>query len=263
MTLCFVVEASAKINQMPQLLRILCFFSLLYLLPLLSYAQKLSGWTVDLSEEAAITGVHVVNKTTHQGTVSDDKGWFEIALQWGDTVVFSNISYKYYYFVYRDSASALQGVLIPMEEQNYLLNEVSIFSYKLSSNKDVEMKIKEPLYPSNKELRDGNIIRASVANPAEFLYNLFGSKPRQLRMLAQLRAEDAYRDKLQESNNRESVINLTGLSKAELEAFMFYCKYSPVHMKAMSDYDFLLSVQYCYHQYVKERELEEFLLQFD
>lgn len=82
-------------------------------------------------------------------------------------------------------------------------------------------------------------------------------------MLAQLKAEDAYREKLEESNNRGSVVQLTGLSKDELEAFMFYCKFAPVRMQSLNDYEFLISVQQCYRLYVKEHEMESFLEQFD
>jgi hypothetical protein len=44
---------------------------------------------------------------------------------------------------------------------------------------------------------------------------------------------------------------------------MFYCKFARVNMYSLNDYEFLLSVQACYRQYVKERELDGFLDQFD
>ena len=239
------------------------FFSLFLIFSFCAQAQELSGWVVDSEDSTTIPFVHVINKSTLKGTVTDDNGYFKLKISFGDTVVFSNISYQYFYFVYRDSSSALRDVIIEMKEQNYLLHEVSIFSYRLTSNEDKPMKLEKPLLPSMEETSDGRIIRAGPSNPAEFLYNLFGSKPRQLRMLAKLKAEDAYRQKLKENNNRESVVTLTGLSRQELEAFMFYCKYSRVRMKTMNDYEFLRSVQSCYAQYVKERELEDFLQQFD
>ena len=226
-------------------------------------AQTLSGWVIDQKTLEVIPQVHVVNKRTYNGTVTDNDGFFEINLQAGDTMVFSNIAYKYYYFIYTDAKQPLTDVLVELEEQNYMLNEVSVFSYELTTNDPKEMKLNKPRIPSNDKIRDEQIINASPSNPAEFLYNLFGSKPKELRKLAELKAEDAYREKLKESNNRESVVDLTGLSRGELEAFMFYCKYAPVRMNTMNDYEFLRSVQYCYRQYIKEKELESFLEQFD
>jgi hypothetical protein len=243
--------------------RSIAIFSLFFFFASATNAQELSGWVVDVKDSSVIPVVHVINKTTLKGNITDNNGYFNIKLRFGDTIIFSNISYQYFYFVYNDSSTALEDVVIEMKEQNYLLHEVSIFSYKLTSNENKAMVLKEPLLPSMEETSDGRIINASLANPAEFLYNLFGSKPRQLRMLAQLKAEDAYREKLKENNNREIVVDLTGLTREELEAFMFYCKYSTVKMKIMNDYEFLRSVQRCYAEYVQERELEDFLQQFD
>lgn|GEM_PF-97216 len=229
----------------------------------LSAQQFVDGWVLDEKTEETVPGVHVINKSTLKGTTTDANGYFSLKLTLGDTIIFSNIAYKYFYFIYSDSTVALEEVVIKMEEQNYLLDEVSVFSYTLTTNKPQEMPLRKPAIPSNSEIRDPELMDAGVDNPAEYLYNLFGSKPKQLRRLAQLKAEDAYRDKLEESNNRSAVVRLTGLSQEELEAFMFYCKFARVNMYSLNDYEFLLSVQACYRQYVKERELEGFLDQFN
>ena len=226
-------------------------------------AQELHGIVIDEDTREVVPGTHVINKRTLKGTLTNDNGSFTIGLQWGDTIVFSNIAYQYFFFIYNDSSTSLVDVLVELKEQNYLLNEASIFSYKLTSNKNKEIVLEDPLIPDNEELDDGQIMRAGISNPAEFLYNLFGSKPRQLRALALLKAEDAYRLKLEESDNRQKVTELTGLSREELEAFMFYCKFAPVYMSTLNDYQFLISVKLCFQQYVKERELEDFLQQFD
>ncbi len=250
---------------MEQLLMRTFFFCVFLLGTLALNAQQLSGWVIDNEAKAPIPEVHVINKRSLKGTLTDAQGRFSINLNWGDTIVFSNIAYQYYYFIYSDSTTALNQVLVNMKEQNFLLSEVSIFTYKLTSNEDRAIELAPPRGPQSSDLenKDGRIIEAGPQNPAEFLYNLFGSKPRQLRMLAQLRAEEAYREKLEENNNRQSVVNLTGLSLEELEAFMFYCKYAPVRMRSMNDYEFLRSVQHCYAEYVRESELENFLNQFD
>ena len=105
-----------------------------------------------------------------------------------------------------------------------------------------------------------------LANQLEaggWMYRMFSSKGEQLARLRELEIEDAYRERLQMSNNRENVIKLTGLSRDELEAFMFYCKFTTVNMNVMNDYQFLRNVQRCFREYVKDKELEGFLQQFD
>lgn len=227
------------------------------------HAQKLEGRVIDKKTNKPIPQCHVVNKRTLKGTLTNANGGFELSIAQNDTIVFSNIAYKYLYFIYKDSSTVIEDVLVEMEEQNYLLSEVSIFSYELTTNDDREMVVNEPRDPKPDELDDGKIVNANMSNPAEYLYNLFGSKPRQLRQLAKLKADDAYREKLKENNNREIVTELTGLSRDDLEAFMFYCKFTRIRMETLNDYQFLLSVQRCYTSYVKEKELENFLNQFD
>lgn len=225
--------------------------------------KSLNGWVLDGHSKETVPGVHVINKRSLEGTVTDNYGYFEIDLKKGDSIIFSNIAYKYFYFIYQDDSIQLNEVIVAMEEQNYLLAEVSVFSYQLTTNKPKEIVLKKPSIPSNREIKDPEIIKAGIDNPAEFLYNLFGSKPRQLRKLAELKAEDAYREKLEESNNRNAVTRMTGLNREELEAFMFYCKYVPINMNQLNDYEFLISVQACFRRYMQDRELEGFLEQFD
>ena len=228
-----------------------------------STETTLDGWVLDGHSKETVPGVHVINKRTLKGTITDINGYFEIDLTLGDSIIFSSIAYKYFYFIYNNDSTQIKEVIVAMEEQNYLLDEVSVFSYELTTNKPKEIILQKPAIPSNDEIEDPRIIEAGMNNPAEYLYNLFGSKPRQLRKLAQLKAEDAYRSKLEESNNRQSIMRLTGLDRVELEAFMFYCKYIPVNMNRLNDYEFLLAVQACFRRYMEDRELEGFLEQFD
>lgn len=255
-------KLAVKDNQMPQL-RISFFLVLMAWASFGSSQKTLSGWVIDDVEKEVLTAVHVINKSTLKGTMTDEDGFFEIKLNFGDTVVFSNIAYQYYNFIYNDSNTALQEVIIPMEEQNYLLSEVQVTSYKLTTNKPREMVLNKPNIPASGELRNDAEILANQLEAGGWLYEMLSSKAEQLARLRQLQIEDAYRLRLEQSNNRENVIKLTGLSAEELQSFMFYCKYAPVNMRSMNDYQFLLNVQRCFRAYVKEKELEGFLQQFD
>lgn len=175
--------------------------------------------------------------------------------------MFSNIAYQYFYFIYRDSVT-LEEIVVPLKEQNYLLDEAAVTSYKLTTNKPRAIELSRPSEPRSADLRSDAAMLSTDLEAGGFLYELFSRKASQLAALRRLQVEDAYRQRLEMNNNREAVIKLTGLNREELEAFMFYCKYS-VRMRHMNDYQFLLSVQRCFRNYVKERELEEFLNQWD
>lgn len=241
------------------------FLSFLLLLPLgkIGAQDTLSGWVIDEKEKDLLTGVHVVNKSTLKGTISDYNGYFKIALRPGDTVVFSNIGYQYHFFIFQDTVQVLEEVVVALKEENYLLSEVNVTSYKLTTNKPQEMRFEKPSIPQNNQLRSDLAMLKNSVESGGLIYRLFSNKAEQLAALQRLKIEDAYRKRLRESNNRENVMKITGLNQQELEAFMFYCKYSPVHMRHLNDYEFLLSVQRCFQAYIKDQELEGFLQQFD
>jgi hypothetical protein len=223
----------------------------------------LSGWVVDSVKKETLPGVHVVNKSTYKGTITNRDGFFEISIKLGDTVVFSILGYQYYYFIYQSDKAPLKEVVIRMQEQNYLLEEANVVAYQLTTNKPRQIRLKKPAIPSNSQLRSDLEMLASDLNAGGIIYRMFSSKGQQLARLRTLQIEDAYRQRLSQSNNRNSVMKITGLSVNELEQFMFYCKFSPVRMHSMNDYDFLRNVQSCFRAYVKEKELESFLQQFD
>lgn len=245
-------------------LRLILFMLLLALSPQTGAAQSmLTGWVIDAKTKETLPEVHVINKRSHKGTLTNGDGYFEIALQWGDTIIFSNIAYQYFHFVYRDSSTALTEVVISMEEQNYLLSEVAVTGYKLTTNKPRAVPLRKPNQPRNEELRSDEEMLNSLLTSGGMLYRLFSDRARQLALLRRLQLEDAYRAKLEESNNRVAVERLTGLDQSELEALMFYCKYAPGRISTLNDYEFLISVQYCFRQYLKDKEMESFLQQFD
>ncbi|MGB0177725.1 MAG: hypothetical protein ACPF9D_11200, partial [Owenweeksia sp.] len=75
---------------MGQLIMRTFFFCVMVFCTLFSSAQQLRGWVIDDEEKVPISNVHVINKRTLKGTLSDDEGRFSIKLDWGDTIVFSN-----------------------------------------------------------------------------------------------------------------------------------------------------------------------------
>ena len=93
------------------------------------------------------------------------------------------------------------------------------------------MPQRSPRVPSNADIRIPQAVAPTLANPLDFLYYSFGKRPQQLAALRKLQQEDYYRRKLEEGNNRTILEDLTGIPKEEMEAFMFYCKYSETQIQ--------------------------------
>ncbi|MGB0979893.1 MAG: carboxypeptidase-like regulatory domain-containing protein, partial [Croceimicrobium sp.] len=49
--------------------------------------KTLDGWVLDGHSKETVPGVHVINKRTLKGTISDANGYFEIDLKLGDSFV--------------------------------------------------------------------------------------------------------------------------------------------------------------------------------
>jgi hypothetical protein len=188
--------------------------------------------------------------------VSNGIGYFEIPVALGDTLVVSNIGYKFKYLPI-DSLLVSKikfELIIKLEPRNFLLDEVSI--YAITSNNPKTMPQNKPRVPSNSDIRIPQAVAPTLANPLDFLYYSFGNRPKQLEALRQLQREDYYRQKLEEGHNRQILEDLTGIRKEEMEAFMFYCKYSETEVQTFNDYQFLISLLACYEEYERTKEQE-------
>ena len=115
------------------------------------------------------------------------------------------------------------------------------------------------MIPKNENLQQTEPLAPTLGNPVDYLYYLFSRRPKQLQELKRLYAEDYYKRKLQQGNNRDMLIKITGIPREELEAFMFYCKYSDVYIRTMNDYEFLMSLLACYDQYEREKAINKVL----
>ena len=223
----------------------------------LAQSYILKGIVLDKDSSFALPNSYVVNNKTYAGTVTNGIGYFEISVAEGDTIVFSNVGYQ---FKYPGIDSAVISNInkvktIKLPPRNYLLDEVSI--YAITSNNPRTMPQSKPRVPSNEDIRIPQAVAPTLANPLDLLYYSFGKRPKQLAALRRLQKEDYYRQKLEEGNNRESLEELTGIPKEEMEAFMFSCKYSDTQIRTFNDYQFLVSLLECYEEFERNKERQK------
>ncbi len=221
------------------------------------YAQTkgvtIYGTVVTSDSLYLVPNTHVINKRSYSGTVSNSIGEFMVEGNIGDTLIFSNVSFQFYY--HEITGTEPDNLIIKLKKRNYLLDEVSVKEYLIHSNNPKPMTLEKPLIPSNSELEMRQSPKPTLGNPVDFLYYMFSNRAKQLEQLRELYAQDYYKQKLKEGNNRDIITNLTGLQKDELEAFMFYCKYANSRINTINDYEFLMSLLNCYDLFIKEREL--------
>ena len=210
------------------------------------------GYVTEEQSLERIPDVMIVNARSEDRVSTDAKGRFRIAARPNDTLVFSRPGYGYRYMVARQADS----VRVTMPPRNFLLEEVPVTAYKLTSNLPKDVVLNEPARPSGSAIRVPQAKAPTLANPVDFLYDQFGNRPRQLRELAALVNSDQYRAQLAESRNREALFELTGLTEARIEEVLLFCRYNQSAIRTATDYELLVSLIDCYQEFERRQQLQ-------
>ena len=210
------------------------------------------GIVIEDKSKDPVPDVVIVNVRNESSWVSDINGFFSLEAKAGDTLVFSKPGFSYRYA----SAKNDDSVVIALLPQNYLLDEVPITAYKLTSNLPKQIPLNKPNRPTGDDILTPTRIKPTLANPIDFLYDRFGKRPRQLRELKAILENENYRAKLAENNNRNALFELTGLTKNKIEELLLFCSWDKHKIHYETDYQLLLSLYTCYENYQKRQNLE-------
>ncbi|MCC5918259.1 MAG: carboxypeptidase-like regulatory domain-containing protein [Cryomorphaceae bacterium] len=225
-------------------------------------SRELTGTVFNL-DGRIIENVHVVNPNTSKGTITNHAGHFRIRASVDDTLVFSVLSYEYYYHKVseRDFENPMR---IFLTKQNYLLEEVSIYSYKLSTNQPRPMRFKKPTVPDNEDIRNPRIPPpAGAGNPIEAIYQAFDKRLKQLKILETYKQRDEFQEKLEEGNNRDILIAITGMNEREVKPFLMYCRMGPDFINSSTDYELLTELLSCFRSYIHQKDMFEIISDHD
>ena len=89
----------------------------------------------------------------------------------------------------------------------------------------------------------------AIFNPADFLYNIFGSKPNELRKLKQMKQDDQIRNQLASRFDREMIMVLLGVDRYDLDEIINQCNYSRDFIETANDLQILDAISECYEEY--------------
>jgi hypothetical protein len=89
----------------------------------------------------------------------------------------------------------------------------------------------------------------AIFNPANFLYNIFGKKSREMRNLRKIKEQDEIRNILSSRFDREMLTALLKVDKIDLELLVSECNYSDDFIKTANDLQILDAISECYEEY--------------
>jgi len=89
----------------------------------------------------------------------------------------------------------------------------------------------------------------AIFNPADFLHNIFGKKPREMRKLREMKKQDEIRDLLASRFDREMLTALLQVDKIDLDLLISECNYSMDFIRSANDLQILDALSECYEEY--------------
>lgn len=240
---------------------------LLFVLPQQLMAQQkelVRGKIVDASDDKPMENVNIVNLNQVFGTATNQEGAFEIQAKVNDTLHLSFLGYKSIKVrVTNDWVNFGNQTTIKLTELAFALEEVTINKLKLTGYLEIDIKqipIQKNVRYSISGLNSGyessprtpsmvTKVLGAIFNPADFLHNVFGKKPREMRKLRKMKQQDEIRNILSSRFDREMLTALLKVDKIDLDLLISECNYSDDFIKTANDLQILDAISECYEEY--------------
>ncbi|AQS93200.1 TonB-dependent receptor [Polaribacter sp. BM10] len=250
---------------MQKLIIILCFLA-----SLSTFSQAdtlrtkvLKGQIIHAENKKVLSAAHVLNLNTVSGTITDDKGFFELPTKVNDTILVSYLGFTSIKLKVTNDLLKGNELEIALYEKPESVKEVIIRSTKLIGVLEIDVKqvpkdrftrihingLQQTYEVGKPQAKNFSSPVAALFQPVDFLYNLFGKKPKQLRKLQKLKKEDDLRKMLAGKFDREVMMEYLDMDRQELSELLTDCNYSEYFIKKASDLQMIEAVLDCYENY--------------
>ncbi|HEU0136604.1 MAG TPA: carboxypeptidase-like regulatory domain-containing protein [Flavobacterium sp.] len=225
--------------------------------------HKVSGTIINDDSMLPVGSVNIVNLNKVTGSVTNERGYFQIEAAINDTLHISSIGFQTLRVRVTNDWIKNGTTEIKITEKAIALEEVAIQAYKLTGYLEVDSKL-IPMrenyrysisgLPAGYEAGEfspgafGNVL-GSIFNPADALYNFFGKKPKELKKLRDMKKDDNVRNLLESKYDRETISALLGIDKSEIAEILARCNYSESFAKSANDLQIMDAISGCYEEY--------------
>ena len=225
--------------------------------------QQLKAVVTNAQTDQALESVHVVNLNQVVGTITNEKGEFQISAKVNDTLFFSFLGFKSQKVRVTNDMFKFKDTKISLTELAYALEEVIVRPYALTGYLEIDVKnlplnnafqysisgLSVGYEGGNKSPSAVTKVLGAILNPADLLRNLFGKKPNQMRKLRQMKEDDQIRDLLASKFDRETLTELLQMEKVDIEDILNNCNYSKSFITTANDLQILDAISSCYEEF--------------
>lgn len=225
--------------------------------------KLLKGQVVDSENKKPLSASHILNLNSVTGTITNDKGFFEITAKANDTVMVSYLGHSSIKIKVTNDLLKGNELLIALYEKSEEVKEIIIKSSKLIGVLEVDVKqvpkdrftrikingIRQTYEIARPKTSDFTSPIAALFQPVDFLYKLFGKKPKQLKKLQKIKKEDNLRKIMAGKFDREVMMEYLEMDRNDLLKLISDCNYSEYFVKNASDLQMIEAVLDCYENY--------------
>ncbi|WP_255452833.1 carboxypeptidase-like regulatory domain-containing protein [Aquimarina sp. RZ0] len=244
------------------------FYITLMLISISSYAQEIipeviTGKVLNAANDQKLQNVHIVNLSQVVGTITGKDGNFEIRANVSDTLYFTYIGYKPLKVRVTNDWKKFGDVKIKMTELGIALEEVVVADVQLTGYLEIDAK-RIPIYNNYRYSISGlnsgyeggsnqpgavNKVLGAIFNPADFLYNIFGKRSKELRKLRKMKKDDEIRNLLETKFDRATLMALLQVERLDIDEILRNCNYSSDFIKFANDLQIMDAISECYEEY--------------
>ncbi len=223
----------------------------------------IKGKVLDASNDKPLQNVHVINLNQVVGIVTSTEGDFVLRANVNDTLYFSYLGFKSIRVRVTNDWLKFGEIKIKMTVLSIALEEVVIRPIQLTGYVEIDARI-IPIY-DNYRYRIAGIgtgyeggstqpgavskVLSAIFNPADFLYNVFGKRPKQMKKLRKMKEDDEIRNLLQSKFDRETLMAVLQLERIDIDEILNNCNYSSDFIRSANDLQILDAISECYEEY--------------
>jgi hypothetical protein len=227
------------------------------------FSTLLKGQVVNQLDKTPLDGAHIFNLNAVFGTVTSNDGNFEISVAVSDTIYVSYLGFQSIKLKITNDLLKGNELVIELYEKTEEISEVVVKSHKLIGVLEIDAKnvpkdkyarihingLQQTYEVGVRQRREFNSPVDALFRPIDFVYNMFGKRPKQLRKLKKMRDDDELRQLLEAKFNRELIMEYLEMDAAELTELLNECNYSDYFIKQASDLQLIEAVLLCYENY--------------
>lgn len=224
---------------------------------------SLKGQIVNGFDKKPLAGAHVFNMNSIRGSVTNNDGTFSIPTKVNDTIFLSYIGFQSVKIKITNDLMKGNELEISLYEQSEKLAEVNVKSTTLVGVLEIDAKnvptdkftrihingLPQTYEVGTPRKKTYSSPVDAVFHPIDFVYNLFGKNPKQLKKLKKMKDQNEIREMLNDKVDRELMLEYLELSRAEFDELLDNCNYSNYFIQTASDVQVLEAFLECYESY--------------